>query len=191
MIDLETMSVSSNAAIVSIGACAFNLYDQAEPITQTFEVNISLESNEQAGRHISASTVMWWMQQSKDAQKALYESECCTLEVGLNRLQTWISSVKPSITHVWANDPDFDIVILKNAFDQCGRIWPFHFAANRSMRTIFELAYPEIDKLKEVREFFRSQGTHHRAVDDAVAQAHIVRHCYGHLIHNLPPLIKD
>lgn len=189
MIDLETMSVASNAAIVSIGACAFDLYSQ-QPITNQFEVNISLESNEKVGRHISASTVMWWMQQSQDAQRALYESEQYTLEVGLNKLQKWIDEVSPRITHVWANDPDFDVVILKNAFDQCHRMWPFHFAANRSMRTIFELAYPDIDKLKEVREYFRSQGTHHRAVDDAVAQAQIVQHCYGVLAQGLPELFQ-
>lgn len=53
MVDIETMATTSDAAILSIGACAFDIRSHDEP-SDTFDITISLESNEAEGRRFSA-----------------------------------------------------------------------------------------------------------------------------------------
>ena len=180
MVDIETMATTSDAAILSIGACAFDIRSHDEP-SDTFDITISLESNEAEGRRFSAGTIGWWLRQSDAARQALFEKPT-NLRNALKQFRMWCDSVKPKVTHVWANDPDFDVVILKDAFEQTRELWPFGFWCNRSVRTIGELAYPDKDDRKHMMQAFRSEGVHHRAVDDAIAQAKFVQHCYALLV---------
>lgn len=73
---------------------------------------------------------------------------------------------------VWAKDPDFDVVILRNAFAQIGEMFPFKFWETRSVRTITELAYPDGDPPPI------GVGVAHNAKDDAIRQALMVQHCH-------------
>jgi hypothetical protein len=75
MLDLETLSTEPNAAIVSIGACAFDMLDKEEDIEHTFLRRVSIESNFEHGRHISADTLMWWFKQSPEAQQATFAGD--------------------------------------------------------------------------------------------------------------------
>lgn len=172
MVDIETMSTKTNAAIVSIGACAFDIDNQNEEITRKFEVQVSLQSNQNEGRDISASTVEWWLRQSPEAQAALFKDPVVNLRQGITMFRMWVQNLRPKAVRVWAKDPDFDTVILKTAFDQFREIWPFEYWASRSVRTITELAYPNGDEPNT------RVGVHHSAADDAVTQALMVRHCY-------------
>lgn len=176
MIDLETMAVTPDAAILAIGACVFNLHEEGKIYSQ-FSMNISIESNEEKGRRIQGSTVAWWLKQSDAARMALFDNPT-NLPNALKSLRMWMQETKPAVTTIWANDPDFDIVILKSAFDACGELWPYGFWMNRSVRTIQELAYPDPEDLKVVKTQLRAGGVHHRAVDDAIMQARLVQHCY-------------
>lgn len=180
MVDIETMATTPNAAILSIGACTFDIARQ-DRITHEFNIGVSLTSNEKEGRYFSAGTMEWWLKQSKAAQEGLFEGEITNLRQALVRFRMWADSVAPKITHVWANDPDFDCVILQDAFRQINEMWPFQYYMNRSVRTIGELAYPDPDERKRIMTSFRAEGTHHKAVDDAIAQAKFVQHCYAAL----------
>jgi len=175
MIDIETMSTKTNAAILSIGACAFNIDDPNEEINRTFEVQASIESNQAEGRDISASTVAWWLKQSPEAQAALFREPMTNLRQAVVRFRQWVQALTPKAHFVWAKDPDFDVVILKHAFDQFREIWPFAYYMSKSVRTITWLAYPDGDE-PNLRV-----GVHHSASDDAVTQALMVRHCYHKL----------
>lgn len=172
MVDLETMAVGPKAAIVSIGACAFDMANLEEEIDRTFLARISLESNEAAGRLISASTVMWWLKQSKEAQEALYNGPILPLRQALVQFRMWVDGIKPKAHRVWAKDPDFDIVILQSAMQDVGERWPLAYWNSRSVRTIIEAAYPN-DDCPVART-----GVHHSALDDAITQALTVRHCW-------------
>lgn len=177
MFDIETMSAEPNAAVLAIGACTFNLY-QPDEIGETFLTTISLASNEQAGRHFSGDTIQWWLTQSKDAQAGLYEGDITNLKNGCVAFRMWAQKQRPALTHVWANDPDFDAVITRQAFQAVGEYWPFGFWLNRSVRTIGDLVYPDHQERKAMISGFRAEGTHHKADDDAIAQAKFVQHCY-------------
>jgi hypothetical protein len=179
MVDIETMSTASNAAILSIGACAFDpaQLDDFDSITDRFYTTISIESNEAAGRDISGGTIAWWLQQSKAAQEALFEPPIRTLHAALTEYRIWADELRPKFNFVWANDPDFDCVILKNAADATKVKWPFPYYLNRSVRTIKHLAWPNDDAPN-----LRVGTVHHRAVDDAVVQALYVQLGWNQLV---------
>lgn len=176
MVDLETLSVQPDAAVLSIGACAFDMLDKDEDITEVFSANVSLESNVEHGRHISADTLLWWFKQSPEAQEATFHAPTISLPQALMKLTQWINGLRPMPTHVWARDPDFDIVILRQAYAAISSEFPFKYWTSRSVRTIVELAYPNHDEPKF------SGGVKHSAVDDAVYQAMLTKLCYHRLL---------
>lgn len=170
MVDIETMGVNETAAVMAIGACFFDPYSFDEPHgDDLFNVTISLDSNHLANRTIDPNTVQWWMQQSPEAIAGLFEPPIYSLQKALTAFRIWAESARPTVNTVWANDPDFDIVILKNAMSAVNMRWPFHFAINRSVRTIKWLGWTDGECT------VARKGTHHRAVDDAVHQARVVQ----------------
>lgn len=72
---------------------------------------------------------------------------------------------------VWANPPQFDLIILRHLFDECGVKCPWHYRVERDFRTLkghahqlnidYQPAYANIDK--------------HDALSDAIAQARAVQ----------------
>ena len=67
MIDLETLGTVANSIILSIGAVKFDL-NSNHIADDGFYASISIDSNLHAGRQLSESTLLWWLDQSKEAQ---------------------------------------------------------------------------------------------------------------------------
>ena len=65
MLDIETLSQSTRAAVVQIGACTFD----KTGIKDTFKVNIKPESAKEFGMIISADTIEWWSNRPKEVQE--------------------------------------------------------------------------------------------------------------------------
>lgn len=177
MVDIETMDILPTAAIVSIGAVHFdvagkNTHEDFDD-NNSFNVNISLESNEKFKRTMSASTIVWWLKQSKDAQKSLFRDPLMPLNTALLKYRMWLES--KTADRYYANDPDFDIVILNDALRSIGDASPFAYHQHRSLRTTIEDAYPD-EPMPNVYA-----GTAHDARDDAIKQAIMVQHCYNQL----------
>lgn len=176
MCDIETMSTRYDASILSIGAVIFNPYDlnTEDELREapTFKVNISIESNELEGRHISGGTVVWWLGQSQAARELLV-TDTIGLHAALMRFNTWMNEQRPVMA--WANSPSFDLVILKHAFEQFKLRWPLHFAKERDVRTIRDAAFPNGD-VPEIQI-----GTAHGALDDSIKQAMVVQACFSEL----------
>lgn len=161
MIDLETMDTKPSAAIVSLGACAFD--HRTGELASTFYRAISLGSNTEVGRTISTDTLLWWMQQSDSARAALVTDTLPLLKV-LTEFQLWANPYRDGL--LWANDPDFDAVILSSAMETVGLRYPFMYFNHRSVRTVKQLAHPLGDFPP-----FEVDGTAHNALDDAIKQA--------------------
>ena len=172
MVDLETMSTTTHAAIASIGAVIFDPREDAVDACPTFYQAVDLTSNEKAGRHFSGSTIAWWLQQSEGARGALL-TDVLPLHTALTKFQLWIAKHKPIVC--WANSPSFDCVILKDAFGQHHMNWPFKYWEERDVRTIKDAAYPDGDCPK-IR-----LGVAHGALDDALSQAMTVQRCFSAL----------
>jgi exodeoxyribonuclease VIII len=170
MVDIETMGTSPSAPILSIGAAHFDECGEDSPDSlEAFETVISLKSNEKAGRVAEADTIGWWLNQSKDAQNALLSRQVTSLEHGLKEFVRWIGVLSPKPITLWAKDPDFDVVILRSAFDHFGLMFPFKYYQHRSVRTIYATAWrdtkpPRVDC-----------GEKHTAKTDAIEQSLVVQ----------------
>jgi exodeoxyribonuclease VIII len=155
MIDLETMGVSTNAALLSIGAVKFSV---EHGIEDRFHTIIDLCSSVTRGLEIDPNTVLWWMQQNDDA-RAQFKSKGLELRLALSRFNEWLGTEKRAI---WGNGANFDNVILGNAFDKCGLARPWEFWNDRCYRTM---------KAMHKATPFKRIGTHHNALQDAESQA--------------------
>jgi len=139
MLDLETMSLDSNAAIISIGAARFDL--NAKVIRSSFYQPVFLESNRAYGRVTDEVTFRWWQTQSEVARKVLTDERRVDLEEALRLFGVWAGE-QPV---VWGNGAGFDNVILANAYKAVGRLIPWEFYNNRCYRTVAALQ-PEIKR---------------------------------------------
>ena len=160
MLDLETMGTGPNAAIVAIGAVAFDL--QAGTIGDRFYRVVDLGTSVDMGGEIDADTVLWWMKQSDDA-RAMFTRDSSPLSMSLTAFSFWMCAHgAPDSVRVWGNGAAFDNVILSSAYRRSAYMQPWRHWNDRCYRTVKSL-YPDV-KLERV-------GTHHNAVDDAESQA--------------------
>lgn len=163
MIDLEAWSTRTNALIVSIGACRFDLHGTGS--TDRFEVAIHPESGRGLNRHMDPGTILWWMAPEREEPRTRWlRQPKVDLPDALYGLTDWVRSVTgPSMAcRVWGNGAAFDNVLLRDSFEACG-IEPFWaFRDDRCYRTMKALA-PEVQMVR--------QGLHHDALADAVDQA--------------------
>jgi len=164
MLDIETMGVSGNAAIMAIGACYFD--PSTGEIGDTFHEQVDISSNGQ----IDASTVLWWMKQSDEARSKFYNNH--KAEPIQHVLSMFYRFVKPGC-QVWGNGIAFDNVIIRNAFDHTGCLdpVPWKFWNDRDVRTMVELG--QAIGLDPKRDF-PFEGIKHDALADAIHQAKYV-----------------
>lgn len=153
MLDLETLSSASNAVIISIGIVEFS----PTGIWRKFYTNV--DPSKQDGLHISADTVMWWLQQNAEAREAVLGPKV-PFHTALYQVREFLGS-NPI---VWGNGADFDNVVLRNAFAAAGMSKPWSHRNNRCYRTLKALR-PDI-------KMEAAKGTvAHNALDDAHNQA--------------------
>lgn len=164
MLDIETMGTSSNATIMSIGACYFN--PSTGEIGDTFHEQVDISSNGQ----IDASTVIWWMKQDDDARSKFKNND----KAGhiKNVLGLFCQFVKPNC-QVWGNGIAFDNVIIRNAFDRSkqSHATPWKFWNDRDVRTMVEIG--KVIGIDPKRDF-PFEGVKHDALADAIHQAKYV-----------------
>lgn len=158
MVDLETMSVASNAAIIAIGAVKFNPAQKI--IVDRFYCRVDLQSCVDAGLKIDAGTIMWWLQQGDEA-RSQFKGKLPSLKEALEGFTNWMVAT-PDGKSVWGNGATFDNVILTNAYEALRMKRPWSYKGDRCYRTLRSL-YPDV----KMRDF----GTAHRADHDAEAQA--------------------
>lgn len=157
MLDLETMGTSSNAAIISIGACKFDQWGVADK----FQVFIDLDSAVLKGGKVDQETVNWWAKQSEEARLSIDNAEKVEIEEALFQFTQFCGEKYTG--KVWGNGADFDNVILASAYRNCGLSLPWRAFNNRCLRTVRAL-FPSVPKLK-------FDGIEHDALADAVNQA--------------------
>jgi len=166
MVDLETLGVSADAAILSIGAVVFT--DQPD-----FDYDPCYQFHAQpgvtygsAGRSVDPETLRWWMDQDADAPLEPLDR----LDTALLELRDFIQSMTGGGKNVriWSRGL-MDIVMLEHAYNQIGEPVPWKYWQVRDARTLDEVAkaagidYPERkDEL-------------HDALGDAMHQARCVR----------------
>lgn len=172
MLDLETFGNASDSVIVAIGAVRFSKEGISD---DSFYVNVDPNDCQDHGLTISASTVLWWLEQSEEARQAITKPKKISLKDALAGFSHWMkctgdddgsggTNYNSQTIKVWGNGSDFDNKLLSTAYEKIG--WkhsiPWNFRNNRCYRTVKNL-YPSV-KMKR-------SGDHHNALDDAKSQA--------------------
>lgn len=175
MLDLETLSVESNAAVISIGAVKFDprgtigvLGDASDPEYKHFHQTVEMHSLTEAGFHVDGKTVGWWLEQEDAARKA-FLIDPVDIGTALSRFYTWFGEES---LPTWGNGAGFDNVILRNAFNRLSGHCPFRFSHDRCFRTMKAL-------IGDVQ--YIGPVTAHNALQDAEAQAFHLQKLYNFL----------
>lgn len=159
MIDIETLDTRPTSVVLSIGAVEF---DKAN-LGATFSRNVSIDSCLKLGMTVSGPTISWWMDQS-DAARAMFNQSTAQVTDMLKEFAQAFNWAK--IDEVWANGTDFDLVILRNAFEQAGVQCPWAYYKGRDYRTICKLLPRSMFNKLRVEPTIP-----HNALEDAIAQA--------------------
>lgn len=163
MVDIETLSTDKHAAVLSIGVAVFS--DTEVLVTDGWAMDMR-----DIDGHINPSTVAWWMKQDESAREFSFTGKHHPTSIA-SSLRSYLADAN----EVWANDPDFDLVILQNWWERMsakldlGR-WPVSFGKYRSMRTMKSLATRYYIDTSHVW----SGKTAHNPIDDATCQARAV-----------------
>lgn len=184
MIDLETMSTSPNAAIIQLGAVAFDLTapiaDTFDPATM-FERTVALTSSLLAGGQVDPDTVAWWRRQALEAQAAVtLHGE--PLAIVLKEFTAWYDALG-KVEGVYAHGAAFDVPVLDSAYRALGLTVPWRYTAVRDTRTLYALA-TDLAGWQRPR-----RTTAHTALADAVAQAEDVQSAYQALAVKCVPSV--
>jgi hypothetical protein len=169
MLDLETMGTGNTAAIVAIGAVAFD----GEGVTMNpFYCAVDLRTSVELGMQLDVATVLWWVQQSDGARESTFPAHAIPLPQALLGFSEWMGAVNGK--EVWGNGATFDNVILRNAYalvqatqkERMGSVGrfecPWSFRNDRCYRTMRAML-PAVDTV--------AVGVAHNALDDAIYQA--------------------
>lgn len=155
MVDLETLAVTADAVVVSIGAVKFT-HKKIED--SAFYTPVSVNSNLNLGRRVDENTLSWWMSQPETARK-VFSQPAVTVEEALSQFAHWLGD---DPVFMWANGADFDLAILQHAYAQLGLEVPWKFWNNRCFRTVKSFSKVRAPAAPSVA---------HNALDDAIAQA--------------------
>lgn len=163
MIDLETMSTESNAAICSIGAVKFSIQ---EGILDTFYCTVDAADCKKHGLHISPDTVKWWSKQPKNVLEELRKDNLSLIDA-LTTFSKWYGTTQYP---TWGCGSDFDNVIIENAYKAVGMQRPWNAWKNRCYRTLREVISVPLEE---------REGTYHNALDDAIYQTKHLLKIFG------------
>lgn len=173
MVDVETLGTGDNAPIIQIGAVRFDWAVSAEaPEGWTsspygeFRQNV-LWNSEGFGK-IDADTLQWWLKQDGTTRRGVFDQEhALSLNVALWSFFKWVRDGGDAWT-VWANSPDFDLRLLRQACERTEVPYEFTYRQPRDMRTLVKVLGVDEDRPLRV-------GKKHDALDDAHHQArHVV-----------------
>ena len=158
MIDIETLAVSPNSTILTIGAQGFDPFTK-QYTDVTFYEKITLES--QDGREVDDGTVEWWGKQSAEAQEEAFGVEG---RIDITEALTALSKVAWKHKKVWANGTTFDFTILEDAMKNYGVTVAWKYWQVMDARTVYNLC-PNLPKL----------GNDHNALMDCCNQIDLLQ----------------
>jgi hypothetical protein len=143
MLDLELVSSDKDAAIVSIGACAFAPLSGPEPSLEDvrangFDVAINLATALKVGMSFDPKNFYWWLQQPRNVREAIMADPQPVRDAlsGFRKYLAHHSGDNPKRLRLWAMPAAGDIVILENAYAAIGSRVPWLAKNRRCLSTI-------------------------------------------------------
>lgn len=164
MIDFETLSLK-NPAIFEIGVVVFN----KDGIIESLKINVDVESCQEIGLEVDASTIVWWLKTNKDLLSEKMLCESVSIRHAITKLFDTYDEF--GCTKVVGNGALADLLWVHQIIDKLNEVdykgeglWktPWTYRDEMCFRTLKALlptVYIEFD------------GTNHDALDDAMWQS--------------------
>ena len=170
MIDIESLDTCPDCVILTIGAVRFD--PKGTGIVEKLELRPTIdEQTDKFKRSINEGTLLWWSQQSLEAQEeAMGDKDRVSFKECMESLYKFCWNRRA----VWSNGAGFDIVAMESAWRNLDMRIPWPYYTVRDTRTLFEVANVS---LKD-----GGHKTSHKAVEDAERQAIVVQQAYAKLL---------
>jgi hypothetical protein len=164
MVDLETMAVTPNAVVLTLGAVHFNPYGNGYGDKIYFRVD--LDDQDKLGREIDPNTLEWWSKQDPAImEEAFSEEDRLPLAEAVDKFHKFAWGCDA----FWSHGSIFDIAIIEDIYRQLNKTVPWQYWQIRDTRTLFDLGFdPDMPK-----------GGKHDALQDAIRQAVGVQTIYS------------
>ena len=166
MVDLETMAVSPNAVVLTLGAVHFNPYGNG--YSDKLYLKLSIDDQDALSREVDPNTLDWWARQDKAIMEEAFSPDD---RVSVSDAVDQFHKFAWGCDKFWSHGAVFDLMILEDMYRQVNRTPPWEFWRCRDTRTLFDLADPEMEKSVE----------QHNALFDAIRQAKGVQTVYRKL----------
>ena len=169
MVDIETLGITPDCIILTVGGVKFNPNDEIEPRDRKLW-RLDIEEQRNKGRTEDQTAIDFWNKQEPHVrEEAFSDKDRISVDSFLNDFNTWIDGA----TQVWAQGVTFDIVILKDLYDQCGVKPNWSDFRVMDSRTLFKLLKEDPRKQMEFDA--------HDAAEDSYYQAIGVQRAYKEL----------
>ena len=169
MVDLETLSVTPDAVILTLGAVQFDPFGKG--IINELYIKFDLDDQDLLKRSIDPNTLDWWANQdSKIMEEAFNPDGRILITDAIDQFHKFAAGCDK----FWSHGSVFDLMILENLYRQLKKPFPWKFWDLRDTRTLFDLGFnPNMPK-----------GNLHNALEDAKRQAIGVQNVYAQLNKN-------
>lgn len=177
-LDIETLSTHKNAVVASIGACRVTRDGLVEHTESDFYVRLDLQSQIDAGRHVSEDTIKFWLMQNPDTSVSTFKGPSLKPVQAIEELRKYIQ--ESEFDGVWTKGPAFDGAILESLAEQNYVEPAWHFRQHRDFRTIDTIVQWSADAALQDRwyeaqqEMSASNSAAHNALEDAKAQGRLI-----------------
>ena len=166
MVDMETMAVTPNAVVLSLGAVHFNPYGSGYSDKIYFRINI--DDQDTLNREVDPSTLDWWSKQDPAIMEEAFSPDD---RISLVDAMDQFHKFAWGCDKFWSHGATFDLVILENIYRQLNKPLPWNYWQLRDTRTLFDLGFdPDMPT-----------GSKHDALQDAIRQAVGVQNMYRKL----------
>ena len=164
IVDMETMAVSPNAVVLSLGAVHFNPWGNGYGDKIYFRINI--DDQDALGREVDPNTLDWWATQDPAIMEEAFSPDN---RIPLVEAIDIFHKFAWGCDAYWSHGATFDLVIIENLYRQLGRPVPWNYWQLRDTRTLFDLGFsPDMP-----------QGGKHDALQDAIRQSVGVQNIYS------------
>lgn len=178
MIDLETLGLETDCAILSGAYVIVDLYAPEFKVIHQEEMKLNIEN--QSNRKVDTATVLWHvMNTSAETVKENFGGQK-NLRAFLEQL--YIDYIKYDVHTVWSKGADFDIAILDHAYKTYISTVPWHYRVRRCFRTTLEVAMEDTNIKKYLLDkppFVTNHAKRHTAIADALNQMHQLWNIYN------------
>lgn len=154
-LDIETLGTRPGFIVLSAAFVRFSDYASTSCVLDRAE-------QQSLGLLEDAVTLEWWQNQPNEAWRAAVNNPV-PLRSALQHFSDWLQwAAQGGELLIWCHGASFDAPLLQEVYRLAGMTCPWHFAAVRDTRTLYDLAGVDVAAYRT--------GTAHVALDDAMAQ---------------------